>query len=289
MSDHDPLLTPHSRRRRRLHPFVLALGALAVVAGIALLWVEAFSPIFISPQEFVARQKAFDRALRELVARHGDGAIPNLPPWPAPLTPERVEVLACAEAEAIRGVRYSTASQSIGYPWGDIPDHIGTSADLLVRCFRRTDLDLQQLVHHDRKTNPKRYPTKLFARKTPDKNLDHRRVAFLFAFAKAYFPEAPTETDKPEALALFQPGDVVFWSVGGREGHPGQIGIVLDRRDDSGMPLVATINAEDGRATIHHRLDTWQVVGHFSLEPDWTLERFLEAYPGHALEPAPRP
>lgn len=289
MSDRDPLLSPNPRRRRRLHPLVLLVGTAVTLAGIGLLWVVAFSSIFISPQEFVARQKAFDHALRDLVASHGDGQVPNLPPWPDPMSPERVEVLACAESEAIRGVRFSTASQSIDYPWGDVPSHIGTSADLLVRCFRRTDLDLQQLLHHDRKTNPKRYPLKLFARKTPDKSLDHRRVAFLFVFAKAFFPERPLEMDTPEAVAAFQPGDLVFWSVGGREGHPGQLGLVLDRRDASGMPLVATMHPDDARTTTHHRLDTWAVVAHFGLDPDFTLERFLESYPGHAFEPPPRP
>jgi len=289
MSERDPLLTPYQRRRRRLHPLVVSGAVLVMLGGIALLWVTSFSSLLMTPQEFVARQRVFDRALRDLVATHGDGEVPDLPAWPDPLTPERVEVLTCAESEAIRGVRYTNASQSISYPWGDIPDHIGTSADLLVRCFRRTDLDLQQLLHHDRKTNPKRYPTKLFSRKTPDKSLDHRRVAFLFVFAKAFFAEAPLELDTPQALALFQPGDIVFWGVGGREGHPGQVGFVLDRRDASGMPLVATLNAEDERTTLHHRLDTWTVVGHFKLDPDFTLERFLESYPGHTLEPAPRP
>lgn len=289
MSERDPLLTPFSRRRRRMHPLVLLIGGAATLAGISALWVYAFSPIFISPQEFVARQKAFDRALRSLVAHHGDGQIPVLPAWPDPLTPARVEVVACAESQAIQGVRFSNASQVIDYPWGDIPAHIGTSADVLVRCFRRTNLDLQQLLHHDRKTNASRYPTRLFSRRTPDKSLDHRRVAFLFSFAKAFFPERPVETDTPEAIAAYQPGDVVFWGVGGREGHPGQVGLVLDVRDESGMPLVATVHPDDMRVTTHHRLDTWKVVGHFGLDPDWTLERFLESYPGHLLEPAPRP
>ena len=55
------------------------------------------------------------------------------------------------------------------------------------------------------------------------------------------------------------------------------------------MPLVATVDPDDGRITGHHRLDTWAIVGRVSLDVDVLLERFLEAYPGHQQDPRPTP
>ena len=187
----------------------------------------------------------------------------------------------------MRAVRHTPNWQHVDFPWGDMPPHLGTSADLMVRCFRALDLDQQQMLHLDRNTEPKRYPLELLTKKQPDKSMDHRRVSFLFVFAKAFLPEAPMDLDTPEQAVAFLPGDVVFWSQGGREGYPGLLGIVLDRRDEAGMPLAATIVPEEGRASGAHRLDEWSIVGHFSLDVDKTLERFLEKYPGAPMEPRP--
>ena len=287
MSDKDPLLSPGSRRRRRRLPplvtFSLVVGGLAAISA---LWIWVFSPIFVTPIDFHQRQKTFDRALREVLQARGEAAT-RLPPWPGQLSADRQEVLACAESEVVRAVRHTPNWQHVDFPWGDMPPHLGTSADLMVRCFRALDLDLQQMLHLDRKTEPKRYPLELLTKKQPDKSMDHRRVSFLFVFAKAFLPEAPMDLDTPEQAVAFLPGDVVFWSQGGREGYPGLLGIVLDRRDEAGMPLAATIVPEEGRASGAHRLDEWPIVGHFSLDVDKTLERFLEKYPGAPMEPRP--
>jgi hypothetical protein len=287
MTERDPLLVLAHRHRRRLHPLVTFALVLVGLGAIVALWISAFAPVLISPQEFHARQKHLDRALRSLLQSHSGGVVPELPPWPGPLSADRLHVLGCAEAAIARAVRHASTSQNIDYPWGDIPPHLGTSADLVVRCLRSVDIDLQQLVHHDRKSDPKRYPTGMFARKTPDKSLDHRRVAFLHTFAKRFLPDAPIEHETVAQRAAFLPGDLVFWSAGGREGQPGLAGFVLDRRDESGMPMVATLTAEDGRTTGRHRLDTWPLLGHMSLDVDTLLERFLEAYPSHQQEARP--
>jgi hypothetical protein len=286
MTERDPLLAPRGRRRRRLHPLWGVAALIAGLAGIAALWVWVFSPIFVTPQEFHGRQRRFDRVIREVLHARGE-SVSKLPPWPGPLSVERLELMACVEGQVVRGVRYASGKQSIDYPWGDLPPHIGTSPDLVIRCMRELDLDLQQMVHLDRTKNPKRYPMQLVAQRQPDKSLDHRRVAFLFTFAKAFWPDAPLEHDTPEAAALWLPGDIVFWKEGGREGFPGLIGVVLDRRDPTGMPLVATLHPDEGRATSHHRLDEWPVLGHFKPDIDVIFERFLEAYPGTAQEPRP--
>jgi uncharacterized protein YijF (DUF1287 family) len=283
----DLSLPPSARRRRRLSRPAVAVGLLGALAAIGLLWLWVFTPIFISPEAFFARQKRFDRAIREVVAFRAGGPEDTLPRWPPPLTPDRVAAVMCAEKAVIRGVRHAPQPRTIPYPFGDIPEHLGTSADLLVRCLRATGIDLQQLIHHDRKTDPKRYPTALYRSRKVDPQLDHRRVAFQFAFARAFLPDAPVETDTPEAAALFLPGDIVFWSKDGREGHPGLVGFVSDRRDETGMPLVYTIVPDEERATHHHRLDEWPILGHFRLDVETMLERFLGTWPDVVLQRAP--
>ena len=265
---------------------------MALLAGIAALWIWVFTPIFISPIEFHARQLAFDAAIREVVQARGPGGkIPSLPAWPPPLDVDRVTVLACAESAAARGVRFAANAEPIPFPWGDVPDHLGNSADLLVRCLRKVRVDLQQLVHHDRVTEPKRYPTEHFTQKKPDKAMDHRRIAYLFAFARAFLPSAPIETEKPEDASHFLPGDIVFWSEGGRDGFPGLAGIVTDRRNELGVPFVVTILQKEDRATDDHLVDAWPITGHFSLDVTYLFEHFLETYPGlpYATEPPPAP
>jgi uncharacterized protein YijF (DUF1287 family) len=279
---------PASRRKRRISPALLATGTLVAAGTIALLWYWVFQPIFISPEEFFARQKRFDRVIREVVATGMNTGGPELPPWPPEMSSDRVAMVACAERQVVRTVRHAPQSRNIDYPWGDIPAHLGTSADLVVRCMREASMDLQQMVHHDRKADPKRYPQTLFRNRKVDRNMDHRRVAYLFTFARAFMPQAPVETERLEDAATFAPGDLVFWTEGGREGNPGLVGIVSDRRDASGMPLAFTVLPEEGRAGMHHRLDAWPILGHFSLDVEATMEQFLETYPDAIIAPRPR-
>ncbi len=258
------------------------------MAGIAALWIWVFTPVFVTPQEFHETQKRFDRAIREVVRAHGPGGSdPGLPPWPPPLDDDQIRVIACAEAEVARGVRYLASQQSLPFPWGDLPPHFATSADLVIRCLRAVNVDLQQMIAVDRKAEPKRYPLELFSNKKPDRGVDHRRVSYLFAFLHHYLPQAPVETETPEELARWLPGDLVFWSEGGREGHPGLVGIVSDRRDETGMPLVVTLVPDETRASSHHRLDDWPIIGHARLAVDVLNEGFLEDYPSTTLEGRP--
>ncbi|MCC6620843.1 MAG: DUF1287 domain-containing protein [Deltaproteobacteria bacterium] len=290
MRDDDLLAPARPRRRRRLSPAFLAGLVLVGLGGLVALWIWVFTPVFMTPQEFHEHQKRFDRAIRDVLRAHGPGGSdPGLPPWPPPLDDDRLRVLACAESEVVRGVRFLASQQPIGYPWGDLPPQFGTSADLIVRCLRAVNVDLQQMIHVDRKAQPKRYPLELLSNKKPDRGLDHRRVSFLFAFLHHFLPAGPLEIETPADLARWLPGDLVFWAEGGRQGHPGLAGIISDRRDETGMPLVITLLPDDARASSHRRLDAWPLIGHATLDVDGLNERFLEAYPGTPLEGRPPP
>jgi len=287
----DRLLGPRGsrRRRRRFPPFVPALLAISLAGGLVALWIWVFSPIFIEPHEWHARQKRFERVIRDVLrGRPGSGlAIPDLPTWPPKPTDDVVRLVTCAESQVIDGVRLSTAYHRVTYPWGDIPAHFGSTADLLVRCLREVGLDLQQLVHIDRTTLPRRYPTHLWAAKRPDRTVDHRRMPNLITFAKAYLDELPTDLSNAESAAAFHPGDIIFWAPGGSHGFPGMAGIVVDRRGPDGVPRAVTLVPRERVMSLHHRVNAWPVVARFRVVSDVVLQRFLETHPGAVLAPRP--
>lgn len=269
----------------------MLLVVLAGAAGVVALWVSVFTSVFIEPEEWHARQRRFDRVIREVLLPPSGlpGSAPELPAWPPRLSDERARVVACAEAQVARGVSYATAFPAIAYPWGDVAEHHGTSADLLVRCLRAAGLDLQQLVQIDRKGHPANYPLHLWAQRQANRSIDHRRMPNLFALARAYFESAPIELDTPEQAAAFTPGDIIFWAEGGPRGFPGHAGIVIDRRGPDGIPWVVTLHPADKEASLHHRVNDWTIQARFVLDGDRILQRFLEANPGAVLEPRPAP
>ena len=133
-------------------------------------------------------------------------------------------------------VRFTPGYHKMTYPWGDIPVHLATAPDLVIRCARATGLDLQQLVHMDRVREPSRYPLRIWANRRPDRSIDHRRLPNLYTFIKAYLPPLPVYTDSAEKLASFHPGDLVFWVAPGGGDYPGLVGIVTDRDIKRALP-----------------------------------------------------
>ena len=116
-------------------------------------------------------------------------------------------------------VNYDPAYYKIAYPNGDVPATKGVAADVLVRCYRAMNLDLQVLVHEDMAANFRLYP-QLWGAAGPDTNIDHRRVANLQRFF-----ERQGRTLSPSRIAAdYQPGDIVVWSLANAEAH---IGIIV--------------------------------------------------------------
>ena len=70
---------------------------------------------------------------------------------------------------------YDPAYTALKYPMGDVPLIKGVCTDVVVRALRHQNIDLQQRIHEDMKENFKNYPQK-WGLKSPDKNIDHRRV-----------------------------------------------------------------------------------------------------------------
>ncbi len=125
---------------------------------------------------------------------------------------------------------YDPAYRKLDFPRGDVPIETGVCTDVIVRAYRLQNIDLQQLVNHDMKSNWSAYP-KTWGLKSTDKNIDHRRVPNLEVFFARHAKTLST-TDK----SSFQAGDVVTWRL--PNGNLSHTGIVSDKVAADGTPLI---------------------------------------------------
>ena len=131
-------------------------------------------------------------------------------------------------------VRYDGSYLLIPYPNGDVPSNIGVCTDVIIRSYRAIGTDLQKLVHEDMAQNFASYPSKrIWGLKTPDKNIDHRRVPNLQAYFSRHGVKLTISNNKQD----YAPGDIVTWMLPGNLPH---IGIVTNKMSGStGNPLIA--------------------------------------------------
>ncbi len=113
-------------------------------------------------------------------------------------------------------VSYDSAYYKIPYPNGDVPKGRGNAEDVIIRSYRAVGVDLQQLVHDDMAAHFNDYP-QLWNLKTPDTNVDHRRVQNLQRFFARHGKELPVTDNAADYL----PGDVVVWSLANGQAHVG--------------------------------------------------------------------
>jgi uncharacterized protein YijF (DUF1287 family) len=128
---------------------------------------------------------------------------------------------------------YDGAYRVLQYPGGDVPPERGVCTDVIIRAFRQARAtDLQRLVHQDMRAAFAAYPSRRrWGLTRPDRNIDHRRVPNLMM----YFQRAGFSRPVSRESSAYLPGDLVTWDLGGGVPH---IGIVSDRRESSGVPLI---------------------------------------------------
>lgn len=163
-------------------------------------------------------------------------------------------------------VRYDGSYLSIPYPMGDVPAHMGVCTDVVVRAYRKLDIDLQQLVHEDMKENFGLYP-KIWGLKKPDTNIDHRRVPNLKVFFKRFGKElAITENSED-----YQPGELVTWNVKRighlRKSYIPHIGIVVNQKSKDGKRYMIVHNIGQG-PKLEDILFDYPITGHFRYLPE---------------------
>ena len=129
-----------------------------------------------------------------------------------------------------------------------------SSADVIVRAFRKGNVDLQKEVHEDMARNFAVYPHH-WGLKAPDANIDHRRVPNLMTFFDRQGKALPITTKATD----YQPGDVVAWNLGGGLLH---IGIVVNRRGRDSDRCYVVHNIGQG-ARLEDVLFSWRIIGHY--------------------------
>ena len=152
---------------------------------------------------------------------------------------------------------YDPAYVRLKYPGGDVPIETGVCTDVVVRAYRVLGIDLQQHVHEDMRRAFDAYP-KLWGLKSPDANIDHRRVPNLAAYFARHGTTLKASQDDP---SLYAAGDIVTWRLSSGVPH---IGIVSKRRV-GGRPTVVHnigLGTRDDDA-----LFAFVVTGHYRYAP----------------------
>jgi hypothetical protein len=158
-----------------------------------------------------------------------------------------------------RGFRYDTAYVRLPFPGGDVPGDRGACTDLVVRALRHAGIDLQVLIHEDRRAHPSAYPDRPI-----DPNLDHRLTAMQVPFLRRHARSLTTRTVGGH-LQEWLPGDLVYY---GKE-RPWHTGIVSDRRHPSGVPYIIDSHQDGPGVSERFLLTRWgAILGHFRVPGD---------------------
>lgn len=150
---------------------------------------------------------------------------------------------------------YDSSYKKLDYPGGDVSIIRGVCTDVVVRALRNIDIDLQKRIHEDMEKHFKLYP-KNWGLKSPDKNIDHRRVPNQQVYFKRQEWSLPNTTNPGDYI----PGDIVTWKLHNGRDH---IGIVTDGTLNN-RPLVVHNIGWGARA--EDVLFEWEITGHYRLK-----------------------
>ncbi len=151
-------------------------------------------------------------------------------------------------------VQYDPSYFNLSYPNGDVPKGKGVCTDVIIRAYRKMNIDLQKEVHIDMKKNFSVYPN-VWGLSQPDKNIDHRRVPNLMTFFSRHGKELLISNKAKD----YQPGDVVCWNLGGGVTH---IGIVSSKKSKDNLRYMIIHNIGGGQV-IEDCLFDYKIIGHY--------------------------
>ncbi len=169
--------------------------------------------------------------------------------------PDTLDVLIGALKTVENGANYGGGYRRISYPGGDIPREDGVCTDVVVRAVRNAGLDIQKALQDDIRRAPKAF--RMVKKRNP--NIDHRRVKTLPPYFERQWEEHLTKLDS--ATDPYRPGDVIFMDTFPKKKGPDHIGIVSDKRGESGHLLVIN-NWTDGFKTAEMDLLAFVPVTH---------------------------
>lgn len=167
---------------------------------------------------------------------------------------DALKVVTAARAQIGVTTTYDPAYSRIAYPMGDVVQSKGVCTDVVIRAYRKADIDFQQLVHKDMQANFSLYP-KLWQLKKTDSNIDHRRVPNL----EVFFKRQGKALNLPQVSESYKPGDIVSWRLDNGLAH---IGIVSDKKSLFGSRPLVIHNIGQGTQE-EDVLFSWRIVGHY--------------------------
>ncbi|HEY3802155.1 MAG TPA: DUF1287 domain-containing protein [Kofleriaceae bacterium] len=179
--------------------------------------------------------------------------------------PDPLDVLIGAKKLVVNADHYTPEAEdyiSMSYPGGDVPRTIGVCTDVIVRAVRNAGIDLQKELHEDIRRAKRAYP---MVKGQGDPSIDQRRVGTLLPYFLRHWETHSPRVDDPADPP--QPGDVIFMDTFPDRPGPDHIGILSDRVDAGGLPLVIN-NWTDGTVTAEMDLMTFvPVLYRFRLPP----------------------
>src|SRR2546423_2565737 len=174
---------------------------------------------------------------------------------PANSSPSLKLVIDAAIDQVGKTTDYDPSYQKIDYPNGDVPLESGVCSDVIVRAFRKANIDLQKDVHEDMKSNFSAYPTK-WGLNEPDANIDHRRVPNL----ETYFERKGKSLTITSNSEDFLPGDIVTWGLG--NGGQDHVGMVVNVWYKPSQRYLIVHNIGGG-TMMEDVLFAWKITGHY--------------------------
>lgn len=167
-----------------------------------------------------------------------------------PLTTEEFgrQISDAAVAQTSELVIYNDKYRRLSYPMGDVPTLFGVCTDVVIRAFRTTGIDLQELVHKTRVG-------------TGDTSIDHRRTETLRRFFATQGRSLPV-TAFPED---YLPGDIVTYHRPQNRRSRSHIAVVTDRIAPSGRPMI--VHNRGWGPQLEDGLFVDQITGHYRFAP----------------------
>ena len=179
--------------------------------------------------------------------------------------PDPLDILIGAKKAVINADAYTEEAEgyiAMKYPMGDVPRTIGVCTDVIVRAVRNAGVDIQRELHEDIRRAKAAYP---MVKGTGDASIDQRRVGTLLPYFQRRWEKHTAKLDDPKDP--LRPGDIVLMDTFPDRSGPDHIGIISDRVDDQGLPLVIN-NWTDGTVTAEMDLLTFvPVLYRFRLAP----------------------
>lgn len=168
--------------------------------------------------------------------------------------PDPLDLLIGAKKTVANADSYTPEAEgyiALAYPNGDVPRTIGVCTDVIIRAGRNAGIDIQQELHEDLRRARAAYP---MVKGRGDANIDQRRVGTLVPYFKRHWELHTAKLDDP--ADPLRPGDIILMDTFPRRAGPDHIGILSDRLDGQGLPLVIN-NWTDGTVTAEMDLLTF--------------------------------